>query len=100
MENPEWVKFAVFAGGPILALIGAAFGYGRALLKFNESLGVTVLNKENIRSLHDLRVEEGASLLAFSALLIFYEIVCIGGALIMGAILLGAVLLLQNNSVP
>ena len=97
MENLEWVKYAILTGAPVLALVGGAIGYGRALYKFNESLGVAVQDKRNIRSVHDLRVEQGASLIAFSALLVYYEAVCISGALIAGAIFLGAILLLQSN---
>jgi hypothetical protein len=98
VENFEWVKYAVFVGGPVFASAGAVLGYGRALFKFNEIHGVIVLDKRDIRSLSDLQTEKGASALPFYALLAFYELVCIGGALIMGTVILGAVVLLQART--
>ena len=98
MENFEWVKYAVFVGGPLFSSAGAVLGYGRALLKFNEIHGVVVLDKRDIRSLRELQAEKGASALPFYALLAFYELVCICGALIMGTVILGAVVLLQDRT--
>jgi hypothetical protein len=98
VENFEWVKYAVFVGGPLFASAGAVLGYGRALFKFNEIHGVVVLDKRDIRSLRELQAEKGASALPFYALLAFYELVCIGVALIMGTVILGAVVLLQART--
>ena len=98
VENFEWVKYAVIVGGLLFGLMGSVLGYGRALYKFNEIHGVEVLDKRDIRTLRDLQAEKGASSLPFYALLAFYELVCIGGALIMGSVLLGAVLLLTNRT--
>ncbi|MEO2141420.1 MAG: hypothetical protein ABGX63_04490, partial [bacterium] len=66
--------------------------------KFNEIHGVVVLDKRDIRSLRELQAEKGASALPLYALLAFYELVCIGGALIMGTVILGAVVLLQART--
>ena len=98
MENFEWIQYAVFVGGLLFSSAGAVLGYGRALLKFNEIHGVVVLDKRDIRSLRELQAEKGASALPFYALLAFYELVCICGALIMGAVILGAVVLLQARA--
>ena len=98
MENFEWIQYAVFVGGLLFSSAGAVLGYGRALLKFNEIHGVVVLDKRDIRSLRELQAEKGASALPFYALLAFYELVCICGALIMGTVILGAVVLLQARA--